>query len=57
MDLIKKLEIFLTIRFMQNTPREKKFREVLVREQAFLDNINIDLKTRPNWHFCKTDSP
>ena len=46
MDLIKKLEIFLTIRFMQNTPREKKFREVLVREQAFLDNINLDLKRR-----------
>ena len=33
------------------------FGDVLVRKQAFLDNINMDLKTRQNWHFCKGDSP
>ena len=37
--------------------RENVFGEVLVRKQAFLDNINMDLKRRQNWHFCKGDSP
>ena len=23
------------------------------RKQAFVDNINMDLKRRQNWHFCK----
>ena len=32
---------------------EKVFADVLVRKQAFLDNINMDLKRRQNWHFCK----
>ena len=32
---------------------EKVFGDVLVRKQAFLDNINMDLKRRQNWHFCK----
>ena len=32
---------------------EKVFGDVLVRKQAFLDNINTDLKRRENWHFCK----
>ena len=36
---------------------EKVFGDVLVRKQAFLDNINKDLKRRQNWHFCKGDSP
>ena len=36
---------------------EKVFGDVLVRKQAFLDNINRDLKRRQNWHFCKGDSP
>ena len=36
---------------------EKVFGDVLVRKQAFLDNINMALKKRPNWHFCKGDSP
>ena len=31
--------------------------DVLVRKQAFLDNINMDLKRRQNWHFYKGDSP
>ena len=34
---------------------EKVFGDVLVRKQAFLDNINMDLKRRQNWHFCKGD--
>ena len=36
---------------------EKVFSYVLVRKQAFLDNINLDLKRRQNWHFYKGDSP
>ena len=36
---------------------EKVFGDVLVREQAVLDNINMDLKRRQNWHFFKGDSP
>ena len=36
---------------------EKVFGDVLVRKQAFLDNINMDLTRRQNWHFCKGDSP
>ena len=36
---------------------EEVFGDVLVRKQAFLDNINMDLKRRQNWHFCKGDSP
>ena len=36
---------------------EKVFGDVLVRKQAFLDNINMDLKRRQNWPFFKRDSP
>ena len=36
---------------------EKVFGDVVVRKQAFPDNINMDLKRRQNWHFCKGDSP
>ena len=32
---------------------EKVFGDVLVKQHAFLDNINMDLKRRQNWHFCK----
>ena len=32
---------------------EKVFGDVLVRRQAFLDNINMDIKRRQNWHFCR----
>ena len=32
---------------------EKVFGDVVVRKQAFLDNINMDLQRRQNWHFCK----
>ena len=37
--------------------REKVFGDVLLTKQAFLDNINMDLKRRQNWHFGKGDSP
>ena len=37
--------------------QEKVFGDVLVRKQAFVDNINMDLKGRRNWHFYKGDSP
>ena len=37
--------------------QEKVFGDVLVRKQAFLHNINMDLKRSQNWHFCKGDSP
>ena len=36
---------------------EKVFADVLVRKQAFLGNIIMDLTRRQNWHFCKGDSP
>ena len=36
---------------------EKVFGDVLVRKQAFLDNINMDLKRRQNWPFCNGVSP
>ena len=32
---------------------EKVFGDVLVRKQAFLNNINMDLKRRQNLHFAK----
>ena len=31
---------------------EKVFGDDLVRKQAFLDNISMDLKRSQNWHFC-----
>ena len=37
--------------------QEKVFGDVPVRKQAFLENINMDLKGMQNWHFCKGDSP
>ena len=36
---------------------EKVFGDVLVRKQAFLDDIKMNLKRRQNWHFCKGDCP
>ena len=32
---------------------EKVFGDVVVRKQAFLENINMDLKRRQNWLFAK----
>ena len=48
----QKFEILLTIFFCCKIHREKVFGDVLVRTQAFLENINMDLKRRQNWHFC-----
>ena len=36
---------------------KKAFGDVLVRKQAILVNINMDLKRRQNWHFYKGDTP
>ena len=36
---------------------KKLFGDVLVSKQAFLHNINMDLKRTQNWHFFKGDSP
>ena len=45
-------------RFVLSKKKKKKvFGDVLVRKEAFLDNINMDLKRRQNWHFFKGDSP
>ena len=32
---------------------EKVFGDVLATNEAFVENINMDLKTRQNWHFAK----
>ena len=40
------------VSFLCEIHREKVFGDVLLRKQAFLDNINMDLKRRQNWHFC-----
>ena len=53
----QKLEIFLTFFFLCKILREKVFGDALVCKQAFLDNINMDLKWTQNWHFFKGDSP
>ena len=34
---------------------EKVFGDVLLRKQAFLDYINMDLKRKQNSYFCKGD--
>ena len=56
MVLVKNLKFCEHFVFWKIQP-EKVFGDVLVRKQAFLDNINVDLKRRHNWHFCKGDSP
>ena len=56
MVLVKNLK-FCERFVLSKTHPEKVFGDVFVRKQAFLDNINMDLKRRQNWHFCKGDSP
>ena len=56
MVLVENLKFFERFVLWKIQP-EKVFGDVLVRQQAFLDNINMDLKRRQNWHFCKGDSP
>ena len=56
MVLVKNWKFFERFVLCKRNP-EKVFGDVLVRKQAFLDNINMDLKRRQNWDFCKGDSP
>ena len=56
MVLIKNLK-FCKSFVLSEIHREKVFGDVLLKKQAFLDNIKIDLKRRQNWHFGKGDSP
>ena len=48
MDLIKKIGNFVNNSFYEKYTQRKVFAEVLVRKQAFLDNINMDLERRQN---------
>ena len=52
MVLVKNLKVCERFVLLKIHP-EKSFGDVLVRKQALLDNINMDLKRRQNWHFCK----
>ena len=56
MVLVKNLKFFKGF-FLCKTHPQKVFGDVFVRKQSFLDNINMDLKRRENWLFCKGDSP
>ena len=44
---------FLHVSFYAKKHPEKVFGDVLARNEAFVENINMDLKTRQNWHFAK----
>ena len=52
MVLVKNLKFYERFVLCKIHP-ENVFGDVLVKQQAFLDNINMDLKRRQNWHFCK----
>ena len=54
MILVKKLKFFQLL-CLSKIDREKVFGDVLLRKQAFLDYINMDLKRKQNSHFCKGD--
>ena len=56
MILVKKLKFYERF-VLCKLHLEKVFGDVLVRKEAFLDNINMDLKRRQYWHFSKVDSP
>ena len=53
----QKIGTFVHISFYAKYTQRKVFAEVLVRKQAFLDNINMDLKRKQNGLFWKADSP
>ena len=55
MVLVKNLKFYERFVLCKIHP-ENVFGDVLVKQQAFLDNINMDLQRRQNWHFCKGDS-
>ena len=52
-----KIGNFMNLSMLCKINPEKVFGDVLVRKQAFLNNINMDLRGRQKWHFCKGDSP
>ena len=56
MVLVKNWKFFERFVLCKKHP-EDVFGDVLVRKQAFLQNINMDLKRRQNWDFCKGDNP
>ena len=56
MVLVKNLK-FCERFFLCKIQPEIVFGVVFVRKQALLDNINMDLKRRQNWHYCKGDTP
>ena len=56
MVLVKNLKFFELFLLFKLQP-EKVLGDVLVRKQAILDNIKMDLKTGQNWTLCKGDSP
>ena len=53
----QKVGNFVNNSFYAKYTQREVFAEVLVRNQAFLDNKNMDLKRRQNWPFFKGDSP
>ena len=50
MVLVKSLEFCERLVLSKIQP-ERVFGDNLIRKQAFLDNIDMDLKRRQNWHF------
>ena len=46
MDLIKKIGNFVKVSFYAKYAQRKVFGDVVFRKQAFLDNVNMDLKRR-----------
>ena len=56
MVLVKNLK-FVNVSFYAKYTQKKNLVTFLVKKQAFLDNLNLDVKRRQNWHFCTGDSP
>ena len=56
MVLLKNLKFFERFVLCKVHP-ENVFGDVVVRKQAFLNNIKMDLKTGQNWTLCERDSP
>ena len=52
MVLVKNLKFYEPFILCKIHP-EDVFGDVLVRKQAFLNNMNMDLIRRQNWCFCK----
>ena len=54
MDLIKKIENFVNNSFHAKDTQGKVFAEVLVRKQAFLDNIKYGIKKKAKLIFLQS---